>query len=176
MNKKEEVFRKIAKLAQAAENGEKEAAQAALERLKEKYGFALSQLNVGDEVVEKREIKHGNGYRELFFSVIQGYFPHVEEFYKIGNKRSTTLVECTESEKIDIEVHFDFFKELYEEEKGVFEIAFRYKHKLYDPDKVVKGGERTEEQKRLSERVKNMSRALKDKRFQKRLEDDKTSS
>ena len=131
-----ERLKKLKELALRGVGGEKEQANAILEKLMKKYNISVDEL---DESIKKIfEFKY-NGKRE--YSILR------QISYKVTNEKNNTYIftrgssgrkiknllgiECTEAQKVEIEFLFHFYKRLFEKEVDALLRAFIQKHALF---------------------------------------------
>lgn len=128
--------KKLYELAVRGSDGEREAAQAALDKVVKKYGISLDTLD--DTRPEQYHFKyHGEDERKLFAQIAYKVIGESGHVYTLKNpdtnrhRKSVIGVECTAAQYIEIELLFDFYKRLYEKEKEDFFCAFVHKHNLF---------------------------------------------
>lgn len=133
---KVELLKKIKHLAHNTEfSGEQKNAEQTLQRLMQKYGITEDELN--DEVVELHKFTF---LGERQYRMLNQVFYHVfgNPDYKIYNlKYNGKLLEnaisvyCTKSQKVEVELLYDFYVRLYEQEEEMFYSAFIQKHRIF---------------------------------------------
>lgn len=132
-DKKIELLKKLKALAERGEGGEKEGAEKKLRDLMDKYG--IDELEFDEEKVRKHEIKYkGAEQRKILIQTAYKIFGNTENIYRYTTgkgSRNTLLVECTEAQMMQLRIEFEFYKDLWEEELGVFLSAFVQKHELF---------------------------------------------
>lgn len=131
--RKEDLLRKIKALAQSGVGGERESANAILERLMEKYGIEESELS--HEAVEMTWFKYdGDLERKLLNQVVYMVTGKGDMYIRkdsMGRKMRQNGAYCTKSQAVEIEYCYSFFKEAMKEELQDFYIAFLYKHRIF---------------------------------------------
>ena len=134
----DDLARKVKALADRTDcPGEKASAEAALQRLVEKYGLTVDSID--QDAVKKQTLWfQGPWERMLLLQVI----------YKVLNTkafrtwrvraagttrfaRNRLLLECTDVQRVEIEVLFVFYRDLYLEDLKIFQQAFIQKHNLF---------------------------------------------
>lgn len=132
-DKKMELMKKLQALAERGERGEREAARRQLERLMEKYN--VDEAGLSDDTIRfhwytfktKEE-------KKLLFQVFYKVAPKRETFRKTAGKGRNTQsgIKCTDAEALQIEIEYEFYKELFHEELDLFLSAFIQKHEIFD--------------------------------------------
>lgn len=167
MSDQKERLKKLYALAIRGVGGEKEQAEAILQKLIKKYGVSMNDLD--ENIVNEYRIKYsGEIERKILIQVV----------YKVTNESGNTFafeytksgrtcrtlhgVKCTEAQKIEIEFLFDFYKKLYKKELETFFIAFVHKHDLFGD--LKEGEEGTELSKEELLKVYAMMAGLSDEK------------
>ena len=129
-------IKKLQALAERGVGGEKETAAKMLQRLVEKNG--ISTL----EELEKEEIEYFlfsyNGRHEIkllkqcMYKVL-GYSDNTE-YYRTRGKRQKIGIYCTKVQRIEIELEFEFYRNVFYEELGTFMNAFIQAQKIFPED------------------------------------------
>ena len=135
MNKKE-LLRKLRSLAEQGFGGEKLNAQKKFDELLKKYNISDNELD--EETVELYHFKVRGERERLLVAQIM---------YKVCNRKDNIFTfrsglsgrqlyselgcKCTASQRIEIELLFDFYKRLYYREEKFFFSTFIQKHKLF---------------------------------------------
>ena len=145
MNKKE-LLRKLRSLAEQGVGGEKLNAQKKLEEMLKKYNISDKELD--EETVELYHFKvRGERERLLIAQIMYKVCNRKDNIFTFrrdltGRKLSSELgCECTASQRIEIELLFDFYKRLYNREEKFFFSTFIQKHRLFGE---LKDGEEPE--------------------------------
>ena len=169
--KKKELLKKLKALAERGVGGEREGAERKLRQLMKKYG--VEQMEIDEEQENRYEIKYSGRYEERLLSQIvfrvrndtEGQYRRMEG----KGSRSVLIVKCTEAQKIQICIEFDFYRELLKEEQELLFEAFIQKHRIFresgEPPKLPT----LEEMERL-ERMWAMMAGLQEKSFTPLLE------
>lgn len=135
-----ELIKKVKALADRGVGGEKEDAAKLLEKLMKKYG--IEEADISEDIEELHYFSyHGYFERKLLVQVFYKHFPDIRERsgrvrvlpYGKGS-RSTYVIKCTKAQKIEIDIEFDFYRELWKEEVEFFFGAFIQKHDIYPQD------------------------------------------
>lgn len=136
MDKIKSTLQKIKALADGSPiQHERDAALKKLTELMEKYN--ISEDDFADDAVATRNFKYRNTLekkllQQIFAKVLgRGYRLYG---YRSNNRKLLELgADCSVSQKIEIELYFDFYKNLYKREETIFFTAFINKHGLYSP-------------------------------------------
>lgn len=136
MSDPKERLKKLYALALRGVGGEKEQAVAILDKLIKKYGASLSELD--EEIIRDYEIAYSGAaeckiLNQIVYKVTDEKGRAFSLRYVASGRacRSRLRVKCTETQKIEIEFLFDFYKKLYKKELETFLLAFIQKHELY---------------------------------------------
>ena len=142
MNRKEELLERIKAvkaLADRGERGEKENAQALLEKLMQKYGVTEADLEL--ERVETVFFPyHDELERRILIQVIfsvTGKPPFGCVGGGTGRKRKKYGADCTAAQRLEIEFKHDFFYTAAKKEFEVFLYAFFNKNCISPPETIV---------------------------------------
>lgn len=173
-DKKKELLLKLKNLAERGVGGERETAERKLQQLIEKYGIDEEDL------AEDREVDFDFHYknewekqllRQLFYRMFNENYTSKTYVYKYGKgSKSVYGVTCTKAEGVQLQIEYDFYKELYYEELDIFQKAFVQKHSLF-PDSSGSDREYTEEEKQEFSRIFQMMEGLSDKSFNPQIEE-----
>ena len=113
--------------------GEKETAKKKLEQLMEKYN--INSACIEKDVKDFHDFKYAGKWEEkLLVQVIAHVMGSAEDIRQRPSgkgSRSVFLVDCTQTEALQIGVEFDFYKVLMAEDMDIFFSAFIHKHKLF---------------------------------------------
>lgn len=128
--------KKLRELALRGSDGEREAAQEALDMVLKKYNLSLEEVD--DEQPKDFEFRyHGDEelglLRQISYKVF-GEKGRVHRMRFVASQRlcrNTVGITCTEAQRIEIDFLFDFYKRLYQKEKEIFFRAFIEKHRLF---------------------------------------------
>jgi len=148
---------------------EKTAALKKLGHLMQKHG--ITEADLEDDAISTYEFKcHGRQEERLLAQVLYKVFGSRDfEIYTLrrrGRKIPNTIgVDCTIGQKVEIDLLFDFYKELFNREIEAFFQAFIQKHQIF--------GTSTAEPKEISEeetlKMLQLMRGISDESPHKRL-------
>ena len=131
MEDKKSLLKKLHALAERGEAGEREAAEAALERLTKKYSITIDELDTEEVKVFEFEF-HGDDEKQLLIQIAW------KVTNSLGNysRKSTQLlvIRCTEAQKLEIEFLFDFYRRVWEQQREMLLRSFVHKHSIYAKD------------------------------------------
>lgn len=129
-------LKKLYALALRGVDGEKEQAQAILDKLLKKYNVTFDNLD--DEVEREYELEyHGKEQKRILMQVIYKVTDSKDAFYHLRYSQSGRIcgtrlgVVCTATQKAEIEFLFNFYVRLWEKEKEALLQAFFQKHKIF---------------------------------------------
>lgn len=128
---------KIKSLAEQGLGGEKIEAEKLLAKLLKKYN--LSEADLGSEELQELELTFkGKEEETLLLQICYKVFGNLDTTtskvyrYKYGKgSRNTKLIECTPSQAAQIVLYYDFYRELWKQEKAKLLEAFIQKHSLF---------------------------------------------
>lgn len=136
MTDQKERLKKLYALAMRGVGGEKEQAQAILEKLLKKYAITLDELD--EEIVEYYELEyHGKEQESLLKQTVYKITDDKNSFYNLrythsGRSCKTRLgVHCTAAQKAEIEFLFSFYIRVWEKEREALLQAFIQKHRIF---------------------------------------------
>ena len=114
---------------------EKESALQHLQMLMEKHGISENDLN--DEAVTTRKFFYkSKRERSILIQIMEKVFAGKYKTY-FYQRRGHTLqivgVDCTASQKIEVDFLYSFYKALYRKEEKLFFTGFIHKHSLFRP-------------------------------------------
>jgi hypothetical protein len=119
---------------------EREVALKQLHKLMEKHG--ITEQDLDGEAVETHDFKYRNTREhKLLIQIIYKVYGSLDcavYTYSRGGRKISNMfgIDCTTSQKIEIDFLFDFYKKLYKKEEQVFYRAFIQKHNIFGtPDK-----------------------------------------
>ena len=131
-----ERLKKLKELALRGVGGEKDQAQAILEKLIKKYNVNIDDLDESKTQMFIFEY-HGEIEKRLLVQIAYKILNndncvYNRRYIESGRKCKTKVsIECTEAQKIEIEFLFDFYKKLWEKEINLFFRAFIQNHRLF---------------------------------------------
>lgn len=176
--KKKKLLKKLQALAERGVGGEKETAERKLRQLMEKYG--IDELEFAEDKLEEFEFKYKNAQeeqliRQLFFKMFGKEWRSKSYTYRSGpGSKSIRGIECTKAEGIQLQIEYEFYKELWQEEMALFWSAFIQKHRIFSLKPEDTGGSNkpmTEERMAEIMRMQQMMGAMQDKTMQPLLEE-----
>ena len=131
MEDKKSLLKKLHALAERGEAGEREAAEAALERLTKKYSITIDELDTEEVKVFEFEF-HGDDEKQLLIQIAWKVTNSLGNCSQKSNQ--LFVVHCTESQYIEIEFLFDFYRRVWKQEREMLLRAFVDKHGIYAKD------------------------------------------
>ena len=133
--KKMELLKKLQALAECGVGGEKETAERKLRELMKKYG--IDEIDFSEDKLEEFEFKYSNPQEEqlikqLFFKMFGQDWWRKSYTYRHG-KGSKTIrgIKCTKAEGVQLQIEYEFYKQLWQEEMKLFWSAFIQKHRIF---------------------------------------------
>ena len=130
-----EKLKKLQALAERGVGGEKDTAQKKLDKLLASSGLTLESLN--NEIPQYYLFSYQNKFKQrLLVQVIYKVLGAAESisFYKSKNTRNKIGIYCTPAQKLEIELDFEFYSEILDDEFEIFMTAFIQKQNLYPSD------------------------------------------
>lgn len=130
--KKMELLKKLRALAERGVGGEKETAERKLAQLMKKYNIEEEELS--DEKLMDYDFRYKTEFEErlltqLFYKIADNRSRYE---YKRGKGSKTTYgITCTKAEGLQIQIEYDFYRELWKEECNFFFRAFIQKHEIF---------------------------------------------
>lgn len=136
MTEQKERLKKLYALALRGVDGEKEQAQAILDKLLKKYAMTLDDLD--DEVIQEYDLEyHGKEQDRILMQTAykvtddKNAFNHLQYNHSGRACRTRLRVRCTAAQKAEIEFLFNFYVRLWEKEKEALLQAFFQKHRIF---------------------------------------------
>lgn len=146
MTDQKERLKKLYALAMRGVGGEKETAQAILDKLLKKYAMTIDDLD--EEVIQEYELEyHGKEQDRILMQTVykvtdeKDTFNHLQYTYSGRACRTRLRVRCTAAQKAEIEFLFSFYVRLWEKEKEALLQAFFQKHRIFGNLKEGESGE-----------------------------------
>lgn len=132
--KKIEFLKKLQTLAERGVGGEKLGAQRKLEELLKKYN--IEEKDISDDKQEEFEFKFSTPFEkkllyQLFYKIVPEYQSKVYKYIYGKGSRSICGIKCTKSEGLQIQIEYDFYRELWKEEEDFFFKCFIQKHGIF---------------------------------------------
>lgn len=176
MDKKKELLKKLQALAERGVGGEKETAERKMQQLMKKYG--IDKLEFEEDKLEEFEFKYSNPQeeqliRQLFFKMFGKEWRSKSYTYRCGKgSKSIRGIECTKAEGIQLQIEYEFYKQLWQEEMKLFWDAFIQKHHIFSMRPEDTGSSEPITPERMAEirRMSQMMDAMQNKTIQPLLE------
>lgn len=162
---------KLKALAEKADGNEQALAQQKLNDLLNKYNLAESDL---EDTVDYHEFKYKKSWEELLIRQIGYKVLNRTEAYHTkpsGRKLQEVIFRCTDSQALEIEYLYSFYKALFEKDLDSFLHAFIQKHQLFgtvDDDTVEHNVLSAEEVERQRAFVRGMTNESPNKAIEKK--------
>lgn len=130
MDMNEARIKKIYELAMKGVGGEKEVAQALLNKLLNKYKLNLDNI-IDNDAKDIHFYKYHGKFQKTI--LIQTFYKvtNTAEYFTRGAERTKLGIECTASQKVEIDLLYDFYCTLWEKEQKALLSAFIQKHKIF---------------------------------------------
>lgn len=173
-DKQRELLKKLQALAERGVGGEKETAERKLKQLIEKYGIEEAELS--DDKPMDFEFKYKGEWerkllRQIFYKMFGENFRSKTYVYRYGQgSRSIYGIRCTQAEGLQLQIEYDFYKSLYEDELELFRDAFIQKHRIFDPNGGSDDKEYTPEEIERLLRMQQMMNGMQNKNLNPLLE------
>lgn len=136
-NARDELIEKIRKLSSRADlcsGPEKDAAVSMVIKLMNKYNISDADLSEKETCLEWFKYKNDTENR-ILQQIIYMTLGNVSVYQ--GGRSRKIAVYCTVSERLEIEIAFDFYKKAFIKELETFMTAFYHKNRLFPPpDKI----------------------------------------
>lgn len=162
MTEREELLRRLGRvkaLADRGVDGERENAEALLNRLMQKYG--ISEDDIEDVSERNYFIRYHNLWERKL--IVQIAYKHLGSGHCCGTvgtysgrPHKKICVSCTPAQYIEIEADFEFYKTAWEEELAVFYSAFISKNDIFPPPELASTDDAEEIDLERLEKVKAM--------------------
>ena len=128
-------LKKLRALCEAGTDPENEAARELLLKLISKYRINIEDLDDDTQTIYTF-IFHGKEQRKILLQVIYKVTDNKDVFYTCHTDsgrqaKSKLAAKCTKAQKAEIDVLFDFYSRLYENDLETFVNAFIQKHRLF---------------------------------------------
>lgn len=132
--KKLELIRKLQTLAERGVGGKKETAQKKLTELMKKYN--IEETDLSDDKLEDHEFTYHNKFErklllQLFFKIVPNYKEQMYAYRHGKGSRSIYGITCTKAQALQIQIEYNFYCSLWEEEIAFFFLAFIQKHSIF---------------------------------------------
>lgn len=175
-NDKLALAKKLRELALHGSDGEREAAQATLDKILKKYDLTLGDID-DERKIDYRIKYHGEEECKLLGQIAFKVCNEVDcahglRYISSGRMcRNTLVITCTEAQHIEIEALFDFYKRLYQKERELFLEAFIQKHRLFGDKRTGSSASMSDEDR---QRMFAMMNGISDNKPHKQLEESHT--
>lgn len=143
MTEREELLRRLERVKALAERGvggEKENAEALLNRLMAKY--SISEEDIEDTAERDYFIRYHNFWERKL--IVQIAYKHLGSGHccgtvgtQSGRPHKKICVTCAPAQYIEIEADFEFYKAAWEEELAIFYSAFISKNDIFPPPELA---------------------------------------
>lgn len=135
------LLKKLQNLAERGVGGEKETAERKLKKLLAENDMTESDLD-DDKVSYYLFSYKSNHFKKILYQCIYKVTGSAD-FYKSAGTRNKIGTYCTASQKIEIELDFEFYRNLFEEEIDCLQEAFIQKQKLFPDNGKVESSDLT---------------------------------
>lgn len=176
--KKKELLKKLQALAERGVGGEKETAERKLRQLMDKYG--IDELELNEDKPQEFEFKYSNAQekrliQQLFYKILGASWRKQAYTYRYGKgSKSIWGIECTKAEGIQLQIEYEFYKQLWQEEMDLFFLGFIQKHNIFSlrPEDIPEKSNEplTPEEREKYERMWQMMEGMQKKTIQPLLE------
>ena len=160
MDKIIQLAKKLKALSDKGVGGEKINAEKMLQKIMEKHNLSIEDVEgeKKDFAYFKADQKQEEIFWQVVSSVLGKYSSYVDE-----RKRGYFLLKVTASEAVEIQMKYDFFWKLYQEEFEIWRAAFIAKNDIYHPkgnkiDMDDLSGEELQKIKRIAEMTNSIKR------------------
>ena len=170
---KKDLINKLKRLIESDNEFESKSAEDKLRRIMEKYDISEDELD--EDKINSYTLYYHNIYEEkLLHQIIYKQFSdraneimYIERNH-IG-KRTKLFLHCTYKEYIEVNIQYEFYKELFYEDLDIFLTGFIYKHNIFPPDvKTIDSIDEDEKCKIM--RAFMMAKGMSDKSYIQRIE------
>lgn len=171
--KKRELLKKLQALAERGVGGEKIGAQKKLVQLMKKYGIEDTDLSEDKE--DDYDFKYHNQFErklliQIFYKIVPDFTSHVYVYRRGKGNKSAYCMRCTKAQALQIQIEFEFYSALWEEEAAFFLEAFIQKHKIFGKRRDD-GRNETEMTREEIERMMAAMSAMQDKSMMPMIEE-----
>lgn len=132
-------IKKIHALAERGVGGEKETAEKMLRKILENNGISSVEELEKEEIEYKLFSYKGRHEVELLKQCMYKVMGAADQlaFYKTKGKRQKIGIYCTKAQQIEIELEFEFYRNVFNEELSTFMEAFIQAQKIFPDDAPV---------------------------------------
>ncbi|MCI7099530.1 MAG: DUF2786 domain-containing protein [Lachnospiraceae bacterium] len=148
--KKQNLIRKLQALAERGVGGEQETARRKIAELMAKYD--IEEMDLSEEKVEVHDFQYHGEFEERLLCQVIYKNAEMSDIYKKSSgkgSRNTYFIYCTKSQAVQIQIEYDFYRDLWKEEIDLFYKAFVNKHHIFPESAEFKNTLSKEETKRL---------------------------
>jgi len=161
---------KLKELANRGVGGEKTNAQAALDRLMKKYNISPEDLESEDVGLYWMKVGSGDQLATLFQQVASTVIGLTPTYSDKKYKKGKLGIKCTQSQAIEVEAKFGFYKSLYQKELDVFVVGFITANELFPLNgNIISYDDMTPEEREQRERASALAGNIKKGTFAKQL-------
>ena len=164
-----ELLKKLKALAERGIEGEQAAAKKILDRLMAKYGIAEEDLS--DDKLEDHDFRfHTPQEHKLLTQVMYKVAKDRERYHYARGKgcQTTEGITCTKAEALQIQIEYEFYLKLWQEDLELFLEAFIQKHEIFDMS-PGHGTQTIEDE--VFDRMKSMMNGMQDRTLRPMLEE-----
>lgn len=178
MTGKHELLMKIKALQEEGVGGEREAAEAMLARLMDKYGISPEELE--ELETHMAFFRFHDAYdKKLLLQILASVIGWEGSIWPVRNGRGNRVKKlsavCTRSQELEIRAMHEFYRDAFGEEMEIFFRAFILKHSLFPfgpkPSDYEQDDEERVRDRERSERIRSMMDGMEERHMRKMLED-----
>lgn len=167
MSKILDLAKKMKALADKGVGGEKANAVDMLEKIMEKHNLTMEDIE--GEKKDHHYFKVSTKQEEIFWQVARSVIGKCESFIN-KKKPGYFIFELTALEAVELQMKYDFYWRLYEEEFEIFRAAFIQRNSIFHPDgKQIDPNDLSPKEREKAMRVIEMSQKIKNEVFRKQL-------
>lgn len=159
MDKIIELAKKLKALSEKGEGGEKINAEKMLQKIMEKHNLTLEEVEG-----EKKDFvyfKVNKKQEEIFWQIVSSVIGE-HTTYTDQRRRGYFVLKITAAEAVEIEMKYDFYWKLYQEEFDIWRSAFIQRNNIYHPEGGITNPETlSEEEIEKQVRIHEMSQSIK---------------
>jgi hypothetical protein len=139
MNQYIELAKKLKRLAERGEGGERYNAQRQLDRIMAKHDISKEDLE--EDVLHMVKFKVTKDQFDLFVQVARSLVNDDRPLRRMKKKPSIIFAEITKLEEAEIRGKWGFYWRVYQEQRNIFYRAFIMKHQIFNPNSKGKNVE-----------------------------------
>lgn len=171
MNKLE-LLQKIKELASHGVGGEKQNAQAMLDKLMSKYN--ITDEDLCEEIIKEFDFKTNNKLEKALLGQIAysvyGNINDKKGYYSYTYIKNKTCIKCTDAEFLEISAKFDFYKKEYKKQQKLFYRAFIHANSIFPDEKLCKHEKESYFLTDEDMKILNLAKGIEKAEFRKRLQ------